>query len=102
MVVPRSYSEGSPESKVRGDDGGDPRASKGVEKDLGQEQTGREDVSSSGGKSGCLGEGLDSHLQKVVAGEDVFGGGGRRVCLEMTRDSKGASEPVGESLVERQ
>ena len=37
MVVPRSYSEGSPESKVRDDDGGDPCASKGVEKDLGQE-----------------------------------------------------------------
>ena len=62
MVVPRSCSEGSPESKVRGDNGGDPRTSKGVEKDLGQEQTGREDVSSSGGKSGCLGEGLDCYL----------------------------------------
>ena len=102
MVVPRSCSEGSPESKVRGDDGGDPRASKGVEKDLGQEQTGREDVSSSRGKSGCLGEGVDSHLQKVVAGGDVFGGGGRRACLEMTGDSKGASGPVGESPIGRQ
>ena len=102
MVVPRSYSEGSPESKVRGDDGGDPRASKGVEKDLGQEQTGREDVSSSGGKSGCLGEGLDCHLHKVVAGGDVFGGGGRRACLETTGDSKGVSRSVGESPVERQ
>ena len=102
VVVPRSYSEGSPESKVRGDIGGDPRASKGVEKDLGQEQTGKEDVSSSGGKSGCLGEGVDSHLQKVVAGGDVFGGGGRRACLEMTGDSKGASGPVGESPIGRQ
>ena len=99
VVVPRSYSEGSPESKVRGDIGGDPRASKGVEKDLGQEQTGKEDVSSSGGKSGCLGEGVDSHLQKVVAGGDVFGGGGRRACLEMTRDFKGASGPVGEGPI---
>lgn len=102
VVVPRSFSEGSPESKVRGDGDGDPRASKGVEKDPGQEQTGREDVSSSGGKNGCFGERVDSHLQKGVAGGVVFGGGGRRACLEMTGDSKGACGPVGESPIERQ
>ena len=102
MVVPRSYSEGSPESKVRGDDGGGPRASMGVEKDLFPLQTGRGDVSSSGGKSGCFGEGLDCCFQKAVAGEDDFGGDGRRVCLEDTGDSKGVSRAVGESPVERQ
>lgn len=49
----------SPESKVRGDNSGGPRASMGVEKNLFQVQTGREDMSSTGGKNGCFGEGLD-------------------------------------------
>ena len=101
-VVSRSCSEGSPESKVRGDDGGGSRASMGVEKDLFLLQTGRGDVSNSRGKSGCFGEGLDCCFQKAVAGGDDFGGGGRRVCLEDIGDSKGASGPVGESPVELQ
>ena len=101
-VVPRSCNEGSPESKVRGDDGGGPRASMGVEKDLFQLQTGREEVSSSGGKSGCFGEGWDCCFQKAVASGDDYEGGGRRVFLVVTGDSKGASGPVGESPVELQ
>ena len=101
-VVSRSCSEGSPESKVRGDDGGGSHASMGVEKDLFLLQTGRGDVSNSRGKSGCFGEGLDCCFQKAVAGGDDFGGGGRRVCLEDIGDSKGASGPVGESPVELQ
>ena len=101
-VVPRSCSEGSPESKVRGDDDGGPHASMGVEKDLFQLQTGREEVSSSGGKSGCFGEGWDCCFQKAVASGDDYEGGGRRVCLVVTGDSKGASGPVGESPVELQ
>ena len=87
----------SPESKVRGDNSGGPHASMGVEKDLFQVQTGREDMSSTGGKNGCFGEGLDCCFQR-----DVFGGSGRRACLEVTGDSKGASGPMGESPVEWQ
>lgn len=51
-------------------------------------QTGREDVSNFGKKSGHFGESFDCCIQKVVVGGKDFGGGGwkksmgRRDCLE--------------------
>ena len=77
MVVPRSCSNGSPELKVKGDDVDGSRAGIGVEKDLFLLQSGREDVSNSGGKSGRFGESLDCYVQKVIAGEEDFEGDGR-------------------------
>ena len=59
-------------------------------------------MANSNRRRNCFGEGLDCCFQKAVAGEDDFGGSGRRVCLEDTGDLKGASGPVGESLVELQ
>ena len=106
MVVPRSCSNGSLESKVRGDDGGGSRI--GVEKDLVLLQAGRGDVSNSGGKSNRFGEGLDCYVQKVVADGEDFGGSGRRspvgrrACLEDTGDSERTSGLVREGSVELQ
>lgn len=73
-----------------------------MEKDLFLLQASRKDASSSGGKSGRFGKSLDCCVQKVVAGGEDFGGGGRRSpvgrrgCLEDIVGSEGVSGPVGE------
>ena len=54
------------------------------------------------GKSGCFGENLDCYVQKVVAGEEDFGGDGRgslvgmRVYLEGIMGLEGKSGPLEE------
>ena len=56
------------------------------------------------GKSGCFGENLDCYVQKVVAGEEDFGGDGRgssvgrRVYLEGIMGLEGESESLEEGL----
>lgn len=61
-------------------------------------------MSNCGGKSGSFGESLDYCVQKVVAGGEDFGGGGRRspvgrrVYLEDIVGSRGVSGPMGEGL----
>ena len=102
MVVPRSCSNGPPELKVRGDDGGVSHASTSVEKNFFLLQAGREDVSNFEGNNVRFGERLDCCVQKVIADGEEFGGGGRRspiakrACLEDIMDSKGVSGPIGE------
>ncbi|KAL6347762.1 hypothetical protein AAG906_026291 [Vitis piasezkii] len=81
MVVPRRCSNGPPESKIRGDDGGGSRASTS------------EDVSNFEENSVRFGERLDCCVQKVVANGEEFGSDGRRspiskrACLEDIMDS---------------
>ena len=102
MVVPRSCSNGPPESKVRGDDGGGSLASTSVEKNFFLLQVGREDMSNFEENSVHFGERLNYCVQKVVADGEEFESCGRRspiakkTCLEDIMDSEGVSGPMGE------
>ena len=88
MVVPRSCSNGSPEMEVRGDVSGGSRTGTCMEMDIPLLLISREDVSNFGRKSGSFGESSDRCVQKVAAGGEEFGGGGRgssvgrRDCLD--------------------